>query len=199
MQPESLPQPPFHAITLHRPAHRPGYGKADARAGRIRRTPVRQAERRKKRAGDAQTLVIDEPELRRAQNPQRSRESARTGRRDAHNRLAGFGVSDGSFVADRQLVAAASAPPGEHRPAILALHARAKTMRLGALAVVRLKCSLWHCFCWRASAPGLLIEVDAFSIAGTTLAHHNTRSKASQKKYSPHMTLSSTPNPLWMW
>jgi hypothetical protein len=27
--------------------------------------------------------------------------------------------------------------------------------------------------------------------------HHSTRSSASQKKYSPHITDSSTPSPLW--
>jgi hypothetical protein len=53
-------------------------------------------------------------------------------------------VADGSLVTHGQLVAAASAPPRQHRPAVLALHPGAKSVRLGAFAIIRLKRSFGH-------------------------------------------------------
>src|SRR5271155_1969785 len=49
-----------------------------------------------------------------------------------------------SFVADRQLVAAPGAASSEHSPSILGLHALTKPMFLGALSIVRLKCTFGH-------------------------------------------------------
>jgi hypothetical protein len=54
------------------------------------------------------------------------------------------GVPDGSFVADAELVTATCAAPGKDRPAILALHPRAKAVCFCALAIIRLKRSFWH-------------------------------------------------------
>src|SRR5271170_7947086 len=58
--------------------------------------------------------------------------------------LDGVGVTDGSFIAHGQLVAAASPATGQHRPAVLSLHSFAKSMRFGALTIVRLKRSFGH-------------------------------------------------------
>jgi hypothetical protein len=44
----------------------------------------------------------------------------------------------------REPLAALGAAALEHQAAILGRHARAKTVRLGTAAVVRLKGSLWH-------------------------------------------------------
>jgi hypothetical protein len=41
-------------------------------------------------------------------------------------------------------VAALGAPPGQHLAAIGALHASAKAVGLGALSIVRLKCTFGH-------------------------------------------------------
>ncbi len=56
----------------------------------------------------------------------------------------GFGVADGSFVAYGQLVAATSPAARQHGPAVLGLHALTKSVRFGALAIVRLKCPFRH-------------------------------------------------------
>ena len=59
---------------------------------------------------------------------------------------AGFGVPDGWFVTDRQLMPAPGAAPCQHGSAILALHAGAESVRLGALAIIWLKCAFRHAF-----------------------------------------------------
>src|SRR5205085_6827746 len=59
--------------------------------------------------------------------------------------LAGFGETNGAFIADRQLPPAFGAPTRQNRLAILSLHTRAEAVRLGATAVVRLERSLRHC------------------------------------------------------
>jgi|SRR5271154_7487658 len=68
--------------------------------------------------------------------------------------LDGVGVTDGSFIAHGQLVAAASPAPRQHRSAVLALHSGAKSVRLGALTIVRLKRSLGHVW----DSPGAFSE-----------------------------------------
>ena len=55
-------------------------------------------------------------------------------------------VPDGSFIADRQFVAATSPAAREHGAAILGLHARAKPVLLGALTIIRLKRTFRHLF-----------------------------------------------------
>ncbi len=54
------------------------------------------------------------------------------------------GVSDGSLIADRQLMTAAGATPGEHRASILGFHALTEPMRFRALAIIGLKCTFRH-------------------------------------------------------
>jgi len=56
----------------------------------------------------------------------------------------GFGRPDGSFVADRQFMPAPGAAPGKHCASILGLHARAESVRFGALSIIRLKCTFGH-------------------------------------------------------
>jgi hypothetical protein len=52
--------------------------------------------------------------------------------------------ADGTLIAYRQFVAALRASPRQHFAAIRAFHASAKTMGLGALSIVRLKCTFGH-------------------------------------------------------
>src|SRR5579872_2696268 len=39
---------------------------------------------------------------------------------------------------------APGAPPGKHRASVLGFHARAESVRFGALSIIRLKCTFWH-------------------------------------------------------
>ena len=55
-----------------------------------------------------------------------------------------FGVSDGSFVTDGELLAPLGTPAGKNGPAILSFHALAESMSLCPLTIVRLKSTLWH-------------------------------------------------------
>ena len=55
-----------------------------------------------------------------------------------------MGIPDSSFVADRQLMAAARATAREHGAAILRFHPRPESMGLGALAIIGLKCTFRH-------------------------------------------------------
>src|SRR5437016_13886520 len=56
-----------------------------------------------------------------------------------------MGVPDSPFVADRQLMAAPSAPARQHGAAILRVHSGPESMSLRALAVIGLKCTFRHC------------------------------------------------------
>ena len=56
----------------------------------------------------------------------------------------GFGVADGSLVAHGQLVTAAGPAARQYGPPVFRLHAFAKSVRLGALAIVGLKCPFRH-------------------------------------------------------
>jgi len=55
-----------------------------------------------------------------------------------------MGVPDSSFVADRQLVAAASAAARQHGAAILRFHPGPESVSLRALAIIGLKCTFRH-------------------------------------------------------
>ena len=66
-----------------------------------------------------------------------------------------MGVPDSPFVADREFMAAPCAAARQHGAAIFRFHARPEPMGLGALAIIRLKCTFRH---WlsslaRAGAP----------------------------------------------
>ena len=54
------------------------------------------------------------------------------------------GVPQGSFVANREFMAALGAAPREHGPPVLGTHAYPKSMRFCPFAVVWLKCAFWH-------------------------------------------------------
>jgi hypothetical protein len=56
-----------------------------------------------------------------------------------------FGVSDGSFVTNGELLTPFGTPAGENSPAILCFHTLAESMSLCPLAIVRLKSTFWHC------------------------------------------------------
>ena len=56
----------------------------------------------------------------------------------------GFRVADGLLVAYGQLVTAAGPAARQHGPSVFGLHALAKSVRFGALAIVRLKCPFRH-------------------------------------------------------
>ena len=76
-------------------------------------------------------------------------------------RLAGFGVADGLLVAHSQLVTAAGPAAGQHGPSILRLHALAKSVYLGALAIIRLKSPFRHiCLYSARNAPGVGASFD---------------------------------------
>ncbi len=58
--------------------------------------------------------------------------------------LGGVGIANVSFVTYRQLMTTASAAAGEHSASVLGFHARTEAMLLGALTIIRLKCTLRH-------------------------------------------------------
>ncbi len=61
-----------------------------------------------------------------------------------------LGVTDGSFVADGELVATFGPATRQYCLTILGLHTRSEPVGLGPLTVVRLKCTFWHLyFPWR--------------------------------------------------
>jgi hypothetical protein len=67
-------------------------------------------------------------------------------------------VTNGSFVANGQLVAATGAAARENCAAILALHAGAEAMNFGALAIIRLISTFRHLIPLRQQAnPGAAI------------------------------------------
>ena len=55
-----------------------------------------------------------------------------------------MGVADGLFVAHCELVTPAGPAAGQNCPAIFGLHALAKSVRFGALAIIRLKSPFRH-------------------------------------------------------
>ena len=57
-----------------------------------------------------------------------------------------MGRPDGSLVANRQRMTTSGAAAAEHGLTVFALHAGAETVGLGALAIIGLKRSLWHCY-----------------------------------------------------
>jgi len=56
-----------------------------------------------------------------------------------------MGSPDGSLVANRQRMTPFGAAAAQDGLSIFALHTGAKSVGLGALAIVRLKCAFWHC------------------------------------------------------
>jgi hypothetical protein len=64
-------------------------------------------------------------------------------------------LADAGLIGHRELPTATGAAAGQHVTAVLGLHTLAETMRLGALPVIGLECSLWHFSesFWRKTQP----------------------------------------------
>jgi len=61
-------------------------------------------------------------------------------------------------------LAALGPAPFEHQPAVLGGHARAKSMRLGATAIVGLKGSLRHCYEFSTSTKTPSLTAQQFDV-----------------------------------
>ena len=75
-----------------------------------------------------------------------------------------MGIADSSFVADRQLVAAPRATAREHRAAILRFHPGPESVSLGALAIIRLKCTFRHGLSSRAQRRTCRAKFETFLV-----------------------------------
>jgi hypothetical protein len=63
-------------------------------------------------------------------------------------------VANGLFVTNRELVASACAAARQNGAAVLSTHPFAKSVGLGALAIIRLKCAFRH-DCFRLASVGV--------------------------------------------
>jgi hypothetical protein len=54
-------------------------------------------------------------------------------------------VANVAFVANGQFMTALGAPAGQHGAAVFGLHAFAEAVSFGALPIIRLKRTFWHC------------------------------------------------------
>ena len=133
MEADSLANAPFDAVSDHGFTKGAGSSEADTR-------PIgpqlADAERHEKRARETGTLIVNSSEVFRSQQTNTFRKSR-----------------DGAlpFGADRELLAAPGAAAGEDGPAVLGFHPRKKPVRLGAVAIIRLKSAFWHV----ASSPSI--------------------------------------------
>lgn len=59
-------------------------------------------------------------------------------------KLSALSLTHRAFVRDGKLPPASSAAAGQDVTTVLRFHTFAESVRLGALTVIRLKCSLWH-------------------------------------------------------
>ena len=81
-------------------------------------------------------------------------------------------MADSSFVTDRQFMTATSAAASQYRSSVLTLHAGAKSVGLGALTIIRLKCAFRHGLLFVSTARkttgvgALSLEISISSIAG---------------------------------
>ena len=125
-QPDRFADPPPDAISRHRPAQRARSSETDSRSRRLGPAKAECGEQRARVTG---ALVIDSSEILRSQQADTF-----------------WKTSDGILPlgTDRQLLAAAGAPPRQHGAAILGLHATAESMGLGPVAIIRLKCAFRH-------------------------------------------------------
>jgi len=114
------------AVTDHGFAQGPGGGEADVRSVGLW---LADAERREKGARVTGTPIINSSEVFRSQQADTFRKSR-----------------DGAlpFGADREFLAASRAAAGKNGPAILGFHAGPEPVRLGAVAVIRLKSTFRH-------------------------------------------------------
>jgi hypothetical protein len=139
---------PFQPIAIHRFADRPWHRKPEA--GRRCLAREAQTEGGEIAACHADTVSIGAAKLGGSNNPAwfwkcqriKSLGFKSLGFKSGEPRL--LRLADGTLIAYRQFVAAFRASPRQYRAAIGALHARAKTVGLGALSIVRLKCTFGH-------------------------------------------------------
>jgi hypothetical protein len=139
---------PFQPIAIHRFADRPWHRKPEA--GRRCLAREAQTEGGEIAACHADTVSIGAAKLGGSNNPAwfwkcqriKSLGFKSLGFKSGEPRL--LRLADGALIAYRQFVAAFRASPRQYRAAIGALHARAKTVGLGALSIVRLKCTFGH-------------------------------------------------------
>jgi hypothetical protein len=121
-----LPDAPLDAVTRHRLTKGAWRCEPDVRPGGLRRT---EAKRREQRAGIPGALVVDSSEIFRSQEADTFRKT--------RNGTLPLGT-DGEFFS-------ASGPAArKHRAAILGLHAGAKSVRLRAVTIIRLKGAFRH-------------------------------------------------------
>ena len=126
MAADGLPDPPFDTVAHHGFAQGAGSSEPDMRSCRLR---FAYAEGREQGTGETGSVVIDASEIFRSQQ--------------AYT----FGKTGDGILplgTDRQFLAAAGAPPRQYGTAIFGLHATAESMRLGPVAIVRLKCTFRH-------------------------------------------------------
>jgi len=124
---DGLPEAPPDTIAHHGMAERTGHSKADSRPIGLR---FKDAKGRKKRAGVTRSLVINSSEIFRSQQTDTFRKT-----------------SDGALPlgADSEFLAAARPAAGQHRAAVLGLHAGAEPVSLRTVTVIGLKSAFRHC------------------------------------------------------
>ncbi|SRR5579883_530824 len=126
MQSNGLPHPSPDAISHHGLTERAGYGEPDPRTVLLR---LPDHECGEQRAREFRARVV---------NPSEVFGSKQT---NTFRKTSDRGLPLG---ADRQFVAAAGAPAGQHGPAVLGSHAGAEPVRFRAAAVIRLKGAFRH-------------------------------------------------------
>jgi hypothetical protein len=126
MEADGLADTPLDSVADHGFAEGAGCSEADMRPISLR---FADAERRKERAGETGALIVNSSEVFRPQQTNTFRKSR-----------------DGAlpFGADSELLAATGATAREDGPAVLSFHARPEPVRLGAVAIVRLKGTCRH-------------------------------------------------------
>ena len=126
MKADGLAEAPLDTIAHHGIAERTGRSKPDSRPIGLR---FMDAKGREERAGVARSMVIDSSEIFRAQQTGTFRKT-----------------SDGALPlgADSEFLAASRPAARQHRAAIFGFHAGAKSVRLRAVTIIRLKGTFWH-------------------------------------------------------
>jgi hypothetical protein len=126
MEADGLADTPLDSVADHGFAEGAGCSEADMRPIGPR---LADAERREERTRETGTLIVNSSEVFRPQQTDTFRKSR-----------------DGAlpFGADSEFLAAAGATAREYGPAVLGFHARPESVRLGAVAIIRLKGTFRH-------------------------------------------------------
>jgi hypothetical protein len=146
MQAHRLTEATLHAIPVDGFAQ--GFRDCEADFGSVFLVRRLKAERRKIRAGKSETLIIDFAEVATAENSDvlRKTEQGQTDPPDDRIWLGYLlGVADVPLVANGQLMAAFRPSAGQHGASVFGLHALAEAVSFGALPIIRLKRTFWHC------------------------------------------------------